>query len=384
MADPFATIKIPGLAASANPSVIAQLQSGDIWPVPVGNWIARIPPQCAAQWFDINSGQWHVVQTGLDGTAYFHASDGSNYRIINLSGTISGIKVGVNGTGYAQATTTLSFAAPATGGTTATGTPIIGGSLTYTVTAAGSGYTNPRLILPDPWLLGGVSGLCIPATATVSQTAGALGSVTSGFAGAGYVNAPSANTKTITPAQFSADPNTYLQQGNIIIVDPAGTGGIITPAIANGTAASGGLTGCVMTNPGTEYDGTHIPAVTITGAGTSATATALPNMALKSITVGGTNTGYSSSIFGITSLTDGTTNLASINGEPSGGRPGRFSAAESGGVVGTPLIEDAGGGFQTVPLARQVGNATTDGSVNATFVAVVGGVTNTLVAWQIG
>jgi len=383
MADPNSVIAIPGLAASPNPSIVTRLAGGSIFPVGAGNWIFRLGANCAAQWYDINSGLWHVLESGIDGLIELIASDGTNYRIINLSGTIQGANITVAGTLYTQANTTISFAAPAAG-ITATGTPIIGGSLTYTVTAAGSGYTNPQIIIPNPWLLGGTAGLSIPATATVSTSAGALGSVTSGFAGAGYVNAPAANTQTLTPAQFAANPNYWLSLGALILIDPAGTGGIITPALANGTATNGGLTGIIITNPGSGYDGTHIPAVTITSTtGINAAATALPNLALTSVTVGGTNTGYTASVVGLTSLGSGTA-LSSINGEPAPARPGRFVAAQSGGALGTPVIEDAGGGFQTVPLAKQVGNATADGSVNATFTAVVGGVNNTLLGWQIG
>jgi len=60
-----------------------------------------------------------------------------------------------------------------------------------------------------------------------------------------------------------------------------------------------------------------------------------------------------------------------------------FTCTETAGALNAAVIEDAGIGFQTVPLAKQVGNATADGSVNATFVAVVGGVTNTVFFWQV-
>lgn len=353
MTVPSAKISYSGqpLSSVNNPTIVS-LKSGAIYTLPQGNFLVRIGAQSALQWYDQFSASWHILEAGYCNMPIPVASDGTNFRVINLSGTIMGANITNAGSGYAQASTTVSFAAPSSG-ITATGTPIIGGKLTMAVTAGGTGYTNPTLFVQDPQLCGGTTGLCLPAKASATISAGVITAVTVDFAGAGYVTAP-----TVT------------------ISDPAGSGATITATVAG----SGTLTGIVMTNPGSGYTGTAIPAVTITGAGSAAAATALPNLALTSVTVGGTNTGYTASIVGLTSL--GTIN--SINGEPALPRSGRFIAAQSGGALGTPTIEDAGSGFQTVPLAKQVGNATADGSVNATFVAVVGGVTNTLMFWQVG
>lgn len=379
-------IGIPGLEISSNPTINTRLLSGASFLVPQGNFIFRIGNQSALQWFDQNSGQWRIVETGACPMPLYVQSDGTNFRIINLSGTILGANITTPGTAYTQAATTATFAAPVSGGITATCTPIIGGSLSLTVTggSGGSGYTNPMVLLPPPQLLGGTVGLSIPATASVAQSAGVLGSFTLDFAGAGYIAAPS-GTQTLTPAQFSANPQAYYNYTGVTIIDPAGSGASVVAAITNGTPTSGGLTGIVMNNMGSLYDGTHIPAVTITCAGSSGTAaaTALPSMSCTSITVGGTNTGYSASVELQSTLTSGTA-AVKINGEPIAARNIKAVAAQSGGVLGTPVIEDAGAGFQTVPLVKQVGNATADGSVNATFVAVVGGVTNSVLGWQVG
>lgn len=388
--NPYANIPFPGQAISPNQPQEARLASGAIWTVPNGNYMVKLGAQSAAQFFDYYSGLWRTFETGQTSHPIFIPSDGVNYRVVNLSGSIIGANITTAGTAYTQVGTAVSFAAPAAGtpSVTATATPIIGGSLSFAITAQGSGYTNPLIIVPPPQTLGGTPGLCIPASLlSTTVTAGAIAAVTAGFAGAGYLVAPSANTVTTTPAQFAANPNFWLNSQNIVIIDPAGTGAIITPSITNGTPTSGGLTGLIMNNNGAGYDGTHIPAVTITCAGSSGTAaaTALPSMALKSVTVGGTNTGYSASAVGITSLTSGAAApLATIFGDPVLVRAARFIADGSGGVLGTPVVEDAGSGFQTVPLAKQVGNATADGSVNATFTAVVGGVNNTLIFWQVG
>lgn len=369
---------------SANPSNIIRLASGGIFPIPNGNFVFKLGAQHALQWLDSNTGLWHVLETSYTNNPIVVQSDGTNYRLINISGTIQGVNITANGSAYTQANTTVTFAAPASG-ITATATPIIGGSLSFTVTTAGTGYTNPYLIIPRPWNMGGTAGLCAQAVAIPALSAGTIASVTASFAGAGYVTAPSANTLTITPAQYQANPGLYDNGTALVIVDPAGTGAVITPAITNGTAASGGLTGLVMNNPGSGYDGTHIPAVTITSAtGSSATATALPNMALTSVTVGGTNTGYTATILFTSSLGASGSPTALISGESSLARAARGTIPQSGGVLGTAAIEDSGSGFQTVPILRQVGNATVDGSVNATLTAVVGGVASSSLYWQIG
>lgn len=355
-------IAYQGQTISPNNPAYLRLQSGGIYNLPYGNFLVKPGAQSCVQWNDDYSGLWHSYDSGAVNSPIYVFSDGSNYRLINLSGTITGANITTPGTLYTQAGTTVSFAAPASG-VTAIGTPIIGGSLTFTVTTAGSGYTNPVLVIDPPQICGGTQGLCIPATAIAVLSTGTISSVTVSFAGAGYVTIP-----------------------NVTILDPTGTGAVITAAISNGTATSGGLTGIIMSNYGSGYDGTHIPAVTITCSGSSATAaaTALPWLALTSITVAGTNTGYTASIMGETALTDGVLAPQTMFGEPVLVRSGKFTATESAGVLATPIISDAGGGFQVVPLAKQLGNATADGSVNATFTAVVGGVTNTEIIWQIG
>lgn len=361
MAFPGTNISYQGQTISPNNPNAIRLQSGGIYNLPYGNFIVKPGAQSAIQWNDDYSGLWHAYDSGpVNAPAYIY-SDGSNYRLINLSGTIQGATITAAGSAYTQANTTATFAAPSTGNT-ATATPIIGGSLTFTVTTAGSGYTNPILVIDPPQICGGTPGLCIQATAVANLSTGTISTITVSFAGAGYLTVP-----------------------NVTILDPTGSGAVITAAIANGTPTSGGVTGIIMNSNGSGYDGTHIPAITITSAtGSSATATALPWLALTSVTVAGTNTGYTATVVGKTSLGASASAPLAIFGDPVLVRQGSFTVAQSGGVLGAAVIEDAGGGFQTVPLAKQMGNATADGSVNATFTAVVGGVANTGLIWQIG
>lgn len=360
-------ISYPGQSAGVPPYApqSVNLQSGAIWPVPTGSFMLKLGPQSVLQWFDLNSGLWRITDSGPSSHPIPITSDGTNFRVMNISGTIQGVNITNAGTLY-KTGDSFALTAPAAGtpSRTAKGTMIIGGSLTYTVTAGGTGYSNPMFIIQPPQLCGGVQGACLPAfIQACTLTSGVISAPTGGFAGAGYVAAPIVTV-------VDAVPNG---------VTP-GTGAQVTATVGG----AGTWTGTVMTDNGAGYDGTHIPTFTFTtSTGSSAAATALPSMALKSLTVGGTNTGYSASVLIETSLGNGTA-IAPLNDEFVMPRAARASATEAGGIVAAPVIEDAGNGFQTVPLAKQVGNATADGSVNATFTAVVGGVNNELLYWQLG
>jgi hypothetical protein len=365
-------IAYPGMEAGLNntPQTV-NLQSGAIWPVASpggggGSFMLKMGPQCVLQWYDQNSGLWRITDSGPSSHPLRVDSDGTNFRVVNISGTIQGINITNGGTGYVQGDM-VTFSAPAAGtpSRTATGKMIIGGSLTFAVTSGGTGYSNPAFFIQPPNVCGGTPGLCLPAyLASCTVTAGVISSPTGGYAGAGYVTAPTVTVVDMVPPGVTP-----------------GTGAVITATVAG----AGIWKGTVMTDYGAGYDGTHIPTLTFsTVGGASAAGTSLPSMALKSLTVGSTNTGYSASVVIETSEGSGAAAIAPINDEFVMPRPARATATQSGGVVATPLIEDAGNGFQTVPLAKQVGNATADGSVNATFTAVVGGVNNSLLYWQIG
>lgn len=382
--NPFSAIAFPGQNLAPNPGFSTELASGAGFLVPSGVFLADLGPQCVIQYKDF-SGEWHGFASAISVAAKPLYSDGTNFKIVNNSGTIQGTNITVAGTGYSQAGTTIAIAAPASG-ITALATPIIGGSLTLAATTAGTGYTNPILVIPHPYILGGTLGQCVPANAVLGLTTGTITSATTGFAGAGYLSAPTPAVQTITPATFAADPLYFVNQNSMFIIDPAGTGAVITATLANGTPASGGLTGIIINTHGAGYDGTHIPAITITGpaGAANAAATALPCMALSSVTIAGTNTGYSSGIIFESSQGSAGNAPKNLNDAPVFARSARGTITQAAGVLTTTAIEDAGFGFQTVPLLRQVGNATSDGSVNATLTAVVGGVNNYVNLWQIG
>jgi len=360
-------IAVPGLPiAGQNQPVTIGLQSGGIWTPAAGSYLLRLGPVSVLQWFDTNSGLWHITDSGPSSHPIPIDTDGTNFRVVNISGTILGANITNGGTGYATGDT-FALTAPAAGtpSRTAKGTMIIGGSLTYTVVSGGTGYSNPIFIVQPPQLCGGAYGASLPAfIASCTVTAGVISSPTGGFAGAGYVQAP---TVTVIDAVPSG-------------VTP-GSGAVITATVGG----AGIWKGTVMTDYGAGYDGTHIPTFTFTTvAGASAAATALPSMSLKSVTIGGTNTGYTSNAMVESSLGSGGVATVQLNDELPQPRPARASSLTGGSVLGAFVVEDPGNGFQTVPLLKQVGNGTADGSVTATFTAVVGGVNDRVQYWQVG
>lgn len=344
--------------SGVNPPVYRDLASGSYHILPAGQLNIELGRQTAIQFYNSYNGTWNILVGGPSISPISILSDGQNYRIINLSGTIAGASVTNQGSGtYVQATTSVTFGAPATGGVTALGVPIVGGDLVLTVASGGTNYSPlTYLVIQTPWVAGGQNSVgSLPAYALPTVTAGAIASTTftGGFAGAGYGTAP-----TVT------------------VVDPtgAGSGAVVTAAIGVTNAAL--ITGILMTNMGAGYDGTHIPTVTITGAGSSAAATAVPLMALKSITVSAGGTVLTNSFL----MTDGGIVVTSLNGESTTFRSAFASTTTSAGIITAAAVEDEGFGFQSVPKVGYI-NTGAIATGAPTLVPVVGGVTSFTRTW---
>lgn len=345
--------------SGANNPIYRNLVSGAYHLLPAGQFAVDLGRQIAIQFFNVNNNTWNILCVGPTTTPVTITSDGINYRIINLSGTIMGASVTNQGSGtYVQSTTSLSFGSAPTGGVAATGVAIVGGDLTLTVTAGGSNYSPlTYLVIQPPWVAGGQNSVgSLPAIAIPTITSGAVASTTftGGFAGAGYGTVP-----TVT------------------VVDPTGvgSGAVVTAAIGTTNAAL--ITGILITNGGSNYTGTTIPTVTITGAGSSAAATAIPSMALKSITVSSGGAVLTNAYL----QTDGGTVVTSLNGESTTYRPATASATTSAGIITAAVIEDEGAGFQSVPKVGYI-NTGAIATTAPTLVAVVGGVNSLYRSWQ--
>lgn len=226
--------------------------AGDCLTIPAGQWIVSTPATVGAiQWFDGNvTGEW----INFAAPAAFNQmirSDGVNFRVANLSSSAFDGIVSAAGTNYVQATTTI------TAGTgNSTWVAVVGGALSAAITTAGAGYTKPPFLdIPEP----PYPGRC--ATAHTVLTAGAVSSVVFGQVGAGYLVAPVCR---VVPDPF----------------DPAlATGGITTPAVITlSLTGAGTLTAALLVNFGQPL--TTEPTLTVSGAGSGATATTNPASAV--------------------------------------------------------------------------------------------------------
>jgi hypothetical protein len=231
------------------------LGPGQVMIVPPGDWIAMGDKYSTLQWRDPVRQEWSpFLLTNYTATAYAWAqhirSDGVNFRIANTTDAwYTGI-VSVAGTGYVQASTTV------TAGTgNSTWVALVGGALgTFTMVTQGSGYTVvPTVFIPSPPPPG------IAATAVATLSAGAITGITIEVAGAGYLTAP--------PVVIIPSP-----------MEPS-TSNIVTAKATVALTGSGTLTGVLLANMGTLL--TTAPTLTVNGVGSSATATTSPATVLS-------------------------------------------------------------------------------------------------------
>ena len=100
------------------------LSPGDTLPVPAGDWLVNMGQYLVLQYLDPVSGGWTMgPNAAWQGGHYFVVSDGFNVRVANLTGCPYSATVTSYGSGYAQATTTIS---PTPGNST--WLPIVGGN----------------------------------------------------------------------------------------------------------------------------------------------------------------------------------------------------------------------------------------------------------------
>lgn len=237
------------------------IPAGAAWPIPstgpTGWWVEGAP-YCVLQFFDPVTQIWRGLSSVRRGPMRFEA-DGFNYRIANLTGCPVAAVVTGSGTGFVQASTTV------TAGTgTSTWYPVVGGTLTVTVITAGANYGLPPFIVIDPPQQQGVQ-----ATAYAAITSGTISAITVDNMGAGYLSAP--NVQIVTNP---ADPN--ITSG--ITVGTAGAALI--------SANQGKVVAVLCTNPGVASATAAVPALTITGGGT-ATCSAVVMSTITGMTVTG-------------------------------------------------------------------------------------------------
>ena len=282
---------------------VVALVSGGMYVVPSGNYLLAAGPNTALEWFDPISTSWRPLFAPQAYTDF--TSDGTNYRLVNMSGGVSTVAVtgagsaGANGIGPVQTGTTVGFsAAPGGAWLTAQGYAIVGGSVPApTVTQGGANFVVPPLVCCDPPPIGGVQATF---TATINAS-GAIATVTQVNAGAGYTSIP----------QFYVIPQPQYYQGGPrwpgdSVIQPWPAPGTINPAnvwpgtiyqaniattgallTGNALTGSGTLTGIGIIYNGGSYTTAAPPTIAFAGGtltGMTATATVATN--------GATDTSY--------------------------------------------------------------------------------------------
>ena len=256
---------------AANPTVPIALGSGQLYKIPSGNYMVMPGLYTFLQWFDPVLYGWRMCAGASQGGTFPINSDGTNFRLANLTGCMVGASITTAGSGltngiyypsgYAIANNPNAVlqagtaAAPSVtmsaggGSVIATCNLIVGGAInsTIAITTAGSGYTRAPILTLTPPPSGGVQ-----ATAVCTLTAGAIGAVTVTNQGAGYTSVP---TVTVTNS-----PD-----------DTTGTGAVLT---VNATlAGSGGYTAITIANPGSTMNA--VPTFTFSPTTGSPAATAI-------------------------------------------------------------------------------------------------------------
>lgn len=254
------------------------LAPGDTMIIPAGNWFITLGSYMILQYLDPVTGVWTAAAAAAwqSGVQYIK-SDGVNVRIANLTGCVYSIVPTAYGTGWVQATTTLTIAGPA--GVTAL--PIVGGQLTLvgaTLTNNGAGYGKaPQVFIPPPpsanFNSNGVGGIQASAFAVIAG--GTVSAISFTNPGAGYPVAP---TPVIIPDP--TDPNINV--------------GITQAVVAFSLVGSGSITGALVTNNGVAIPNGSMANVTVTPAGAGSGATLAANV-MQTVVAGsvvGTGLGY--------------------------------------------------------------------------------------------
>lgn len=233
------------------------LAAGDALYLPAqsNDYAVDLGQLCVMEFLDAVTGAWRPQQDcasrpGLQ----FWKSNGVDRRIANRTGCPISAIVANGGSGFTQASATLTANV---GGST--WQPVIGGSLTVTsVTAVGGNYTVPPIVLiPSPTPAGtngSVGG--VPASAYATIANGTVSGVTMDNYGAGYLFVPAA---ILVPSPFDPAFGT-ITQATVTLGINASTAGAVTAAIPTNfgaplatisaltlTAGGGGGSGATIT-----------------------------------------------------------------------------------------------------------------------------------------
>lgn len=257
------------------------LAPGDSFVIPAGEWYISLGMYCVLQFLDPVTNAWYIASgSSLNRGMQMISSDGFTTRIANLTGCVVSASVVNGGTGYVQATTTITAIGAGFTGAVPTLLPIVGGALRVvggTLTANGAGYGVPPIVMIPPPPPGnvnanGVGGIQASAIAIIAG--GTVSSISMINQGAGYPTAP---TAVIVPSPF--DPNLST--------------GITNATVAFSLASAGVIMGAIVTNNGSPLPNGSLGSVTLSigGAGTSGSLTANVMQTVVSSSVTGAGSG---------------------------------------------------------------------------------------------
>lgn len=343
---PSAQFLFPTQINNAGPdsgTPVISLAPGDSFTIPPGDFLVN-RAYSFIQHKDPISAAWRGFATPLSVQEKVY-SDGSNFRIANMTGCPVAAIVVAGGSGYAQSTTSVSSS---TGGST--WQAIVGGMMSVnTIARAGSGYGVAPLLLPSQPPSPGVqaTGFCV-------ITSGTLSAVTLTNVGAGYTA-----SQTLIAVPNPYDPNL------------SSTTAIVNATVVLAPIGSGSIAAVLCTNNGAPAS----PTLTVGGAGSSASVVAVicQTMASGSVSAGGAglnNAALLTTVGGLPSNTPQWVNPATDLSQAIP-RPAQASLFGSGGsLISVATIIDKGlfFGTPTVLVLPSTGNLqTTAATVTVTL-----------------
>lgn len=324
------------------------LAPGQESPIDAGVWFIDLGGYLTLEFLDPVNLTWQMgVAGGWSGTPVYVKSDGYNVRVANRLGCPVGGVVIAPGSGYVQASTSISV----TGGGGSTWAPIIGGQLTMNtatiVTAnAGAGYgVAPIINMPSPpppqTNANGVGGVQATGYATIA------GGTVSGFTftnpGAGYTG----STFNVVALPNPTDPNLST--------------GITAATLTFTVGAAGSITGLLCTNPGAPISNPANITLTVSGAGSAGSVNPIMLQTVLGYSLtGGTTFGAATGTLALISTAGGqpaqgtftnSENFLYLYGRP---RPAQIGLPLTGAGVTTATLSTSnvydGGLFYQAPL----------------------------------
>lgn len=321
------------------------LAPGDTFVFPAGDWYYSPALYIVPQFLDPVTNVWVTSSSAAYARGIqFIKSDGFNARLANLTGCVISASVANAGTGYVQATTTIT-AIGTFAGAAPTLLPIVGGALNIsggTLVANGAGYgVAPIVMIPPPPPAqsnpNGVGGIAATAIAVIAS--GTVSSVSITNPGAGYPTAP---TAVIVPSPF--DPNLSV--------------GITNATVAFSLASAGLLMGALVTNNGSPLNNGSLASITLSigGAGASGSLTANVMQTVVAATVSGPGVGYGTANTLITTV-GGVPATGAVSNNPDSTlkawlpRPAQIglTPANTSVSIGSPGVIYDGGLFEGAP-----------------------------------